>query len=95
MVGVYIASEDTTAFAYCHWWNSITKKKYGSYRTKVGRDEAMKALANYSFNDRPIYLLDVEMENGTIKNVATIKYKRPTGCKEITLVAGKQKSLYP
>jgi hypothetical protein len=95
MVGVHIVSEDTTAFAYCHWWNSITKKKYGSYRNKVGKDEAMKALANYSFNDRPIYLLEVEVEDGTIKNVVTTKYKRPNGCTEITLVAGKHKSLYP
>lgn len=95
MVGVHIVSEDTTAFAYCHWWNSITKKKYGSYRNKVGKDEAMKALANYSFNDRPIYLLEVEMENGTIKNIITTKYERPVGCTEITLVSGKQKSLYP
>ncbi|KAF9536255.1 hypothetical protein EC957_011847, partial [Mortierella hygrophila] len=88
MVGVHIVAENTTAFAYCHWWNSITKKKYGSYRNKVGKDEAMKALANYSFNDRPIYLLEVEMENGIIKNIINTKYKRPIGCTEITLVSG-------
>jgi hypothetical protein len=95
MIGVYVFGEKESAFAYCHWWNSITKKKYGSHRAKVGREEAMTALANYSFNDRPIYFLEVEMDGNKTKDITVTKYMRPVGCKEITLVAGKHKGLYP
>ncbi len=96
MVGVHVKGVDedgdeTTTFAYCHWWNSITKKKYGSHRANVNHDEAMNLLANYSFNDRPIYFLEVDSK----MEVNITKYLRPDGCTKMTLVAGRQKSLYP
>ena len=99
MVGVLVRDVDEdedekATFAYCHWWNSVTKKKYGSYRSNVKRDEAIKLLANYSFNDRPIYFLEVDLQDPK-KNIVVTKYMRPDGCKEITLVAGRQNSLYP
>ncbi|KAF9017115.1 hypothetical protein BGZ52_005334, partial [Haplosporangium bisporale] len=95
MVGVHVTKGNETAFAYCHWWNAITTKKYGSCRLKVQKDEAMKLLANYSFNKRPIYFLEVTMDGNTIVETKVAKYMRPEGCTAITLVAGQQKSLYP
>ncbi|KAH7055055.1 hypothetical protein BKA57DRAFT_489846 [Linnemannia elongata] len=53
----------------------------------------MTLLANYSFNDRPIYLLEAEASGYNIANIAT--YMRANGCKAITLVAGGNKGLYP
>lgn len=94
MVGVFAVGAKETAFAYCHWWNSITKKKYGSFRANVDQDEAMKLLANYSFNDRPIYFLEVSLDEPS-KEVVVTKYLRSEDCNAITLVAGKQNGLYP
>lgn len=98
MVGIHVTMAEESAFAYCHWRNSVTGKKYGSYRQGVERDEAMTLLANYSFNDRPIYFLEVEMDemdDKKIKDITVTKYKRPDGCTEITLVAGAHKGMYP
>lgn len=94
MVGVYIPSHHT--FAYCHWWNSVTGKKYGSHRGKISKEEAMTLLANYSFNDRPIYLVEICLDDADeISSTALTTYTRPVGCKAITLVAGGHKGLYP
>jgi hypothetical protein len=95
MIGVHITMDDSSAFAYCHWWNSITGKKYGSYRDKVEKEEAMTLLGNYSFNNRPIYFVEVMMDGDEIKDTTITRYKRPDGCTAITLVAGAHKSLYP
>jgi hypothetical protein len=95
MVGMHITMGEKSAFAYCHWWNSVTGKKYGSYRNDVEREEAMTLLANYSFNDRPIYFLEVEMDGDKISDITVTKYKRPDECTAITLVAGAHKGMYP
>ncbi|KAG9062267.1 hypothetical protein KI688_006599 [Linnemannia hyalina] len=68
-------------------------KKYGSYRNNVEKEEAMTLLANYSFNDRPIYFLEVEMDENSIKDITVTKYKRPDECTAITLVAGAHKGI--
>lgn len=98
MIGVFVKNvtngEEESAFAYCHWWNSITSKKYGSHRCNVDRDEAMTLLANYSFNDRPIYFLEYDLQDPG-REIMVTKYLRPEGSTEMTLVAGRQKSLYP
>jgi len=95
MIGIHITMANSTAFAYCHWWNSITCKKYGSFRDKVEKAEAMVLLANYSFNDRPIYFVEVIMDGDKIKDTTITTYKRRDGCTAHTLVAGAHKSLYP
>ncbi|KAG0009618.1 hypothetical protein BGZ81_003284 [Podila clonocystis] len=95
MVGVHVTKGDKTAFAYCHWWNAITTKKYGSCRLKVKRDEAMKLLANYSFNNLPIYFLEVTMDGDTIVETKVMQYSQPQGCTAMTLVAGRHKGFYP
>lgn len=98
MVGVFasgkVGGSQKSVFAYCHWWNSITTKKYGVLREKVGREEALKLLANYSFNDRPIYFLEVSLEDPS-KEIKVTKYMRQAGCTEMTFVAGRQNGLYP
>ena len=95
MIGVHIRMADSSAFAYCHWWNSVTGKKYGSYRDKVDKEEAMTLLGNYSFNNRPIYFVEVVMDGKDIKDTTITTYKRVDGCTAITLVAGAHKGLYP
>lgn len=98
MVGIFaegvVDGTKQSAFAYCHWWNSITAKKYGSIRKGVDQDEALHLLANYSFNDRPIYFLKVSLDD-PLKDVVITKYMRPKDCTKMTLVAGRQNGLYP
>ena len=98
MVGIFasgtVEGSMKTAFAYCHWWNSVTAKKYGVLREKVDREEALKLLANYSFNDRPIYFLEVSLDDPS-KEIKVTKYMRPEGCTEMTFVAGRYNGLYP
>lgn len=91
MVVVYIPKRHV--FAYCHWWNSVTGKMYGSHRGKVKSQEVMTLVANYGFNNRPIYLVEADVE-GTISTTLS-KYTRAQGCSAITLVAGGHKGLYP
>ncbi|KAF9965346.1 hypothetical protein BGZ73_001490, partial [Actinomortierella ambigua] len=90
MIGVYIPGRNV--FAYCHWWNSVTGKMYGSHRGNIGREEAMTLLANYAFNDRPIYYVEVD-DDGASTTIS--KYMRAQGSTAITLVAGGHKGLYP
>ncbi|KAG0036004.1 hypothetical protein BGZ83_003967, partial [Gryganskiella cystojenkinii] len=90
MIGIYIPKSKT--FAYCHWYNSVTGRKYGSHRSNIGRDEMMTLLANYSFNDRPIYLLEADSTGTNIASMTT--YRRADGCRAMTLVAGANKGLY-
>jgi hypothetical protein len=94
MVAVHFPEKNW--FAYCHWWNSITSKKYGYLWTTVTVDIMPKLLANFSFNDRPIYLITAGIgENGKgIVEKETI-YERVPGCTAITLVAGGHKGMFP
>lgn len=76
MIGIYAygANAKESGFAYCHWWNSVTAKKYGSMRKNVNRDEALKLLANYSFNDRPIYFLEISLDEPE-KEIVVSRYE--------------------
>ena len=66
MVAVYITRKESRTsegiFAYCHWWNSVTSKKYGYIWKRVMPETAKLLLANYSFNDRPIHYLEATVE---------------------------------
>jgi hypothetical protein len=94
MTAVYI--RDKKVFAYCHWWNSITKRKQGLVKSGVPISEVKTLLANLGFNDRPIHYLLVESTGE--KSYRMIKHKvymREKGCTAITLVPGISNSLYP
>jgi hypothetical protein len=93
MIGVYI--KQRRVFAYCHWWNSVTGKLYGSQRGNISKQEAMVLLANYSFNDRPAYFVEVDVDDDNTITTKLSTYIRARGCKAITLVAGGSKGLYP
>ncbi|KAG0042773.1 hypothetical protein BGZ90_009284, partial [Linnemannia elongata] len=92
MVAVYIPG--SKVFAYCHWWSSVTRK-YGYMWSKVSAPLALHLVANYSFNDRPIYYVEAKVsENGTVK-VTKEMYEREPGCKAKTLVPGGSKGMFP
>lgn len=94
MVAVYFPKNNL--FAYCHWWNSITSKKYGYMWKKVSSTVVPLLLANYSFNDRPIHYFEAgEGVNGKAVITKEKKYYRKPGCTAITLVPGPQKGMFP
>jgi hypothetical protein len=82
---VYLKRENI--FAYCHWWNSITKKMQGGYKTITKNDNLKTLIANYSFNEM-ITKLVIEDGDEVCK-----EYKRTS--KAITLIPGPQGGLYP
>jgi hypothetical protein len=61
MVAVYFPKKKL--FAYSHWWNSITSKKNKYSWKKVSKDVVGILLANFSFNDRPIYYFEAKEES--------------------------------
>ena len=94
MVAVHFPKKEI--FAYCHWWNSITAKKYGYMWRKVKPDVVPLLLANFSFNDRPIHYLVVGVrEDGRACIEKETVYERVPGCTAITLVAGGHKGMFP
>jgi hypothetical protein len=93
MVAVYFPKK---FFAYCHWWNSVTSKKCGYIWKKVPAKLVPLLLANYSFNDHPIYFIEVSMDsNERLSYNSVKKYQRHPGCTAITLVPGGGKGMFP
>ncbi|KAF9965216.1 hypothetical protein BGZ73_001555, partial [Actinomortierella ambigua] len=92
-IAIYIPKRKT--FAYCHWWNSVTGKKYGYEKGKVGQDEVAGLLANYSFNDSKMHYFVVDADKKKIRIESERIFKRFEGSTAMTLVAGANKSLYP
>lgn len=91
---VYIVNEEI--FAYSHWWNSITEKIQGYSRSNVSENEVEKLLANYSFNDHPMYYVEGNLaEDKTFKMIKTRTYSRDDASTAITLVPGASRGLYP
>ena len=88
---VALYEENTQTFAYCHWWNSLTKRKQGLIQTNVPKDLLPCLLSNYSFNDRKIHCFYIESERVMRHEI----YKRPDGCNSMTLVPGVSNSLFP
>ncbi|KAF8923556.1 hypothetical protein BGZ47_004689, partial [Haplosporangium gracile] len=91
---VYFPKKDL--FAYSHWRNSLTSKKYGYMWSNVSSKTVPNLLANYSFNDRPIYYFEADVgENGKAIITREKIYKRAPGCTARTLVPGPRKGRYP
>lgn len=83
-------------FAYCHWWNSITSKKYGYMWTNVSINTVPQLVANYSFNDRPAYYVEATIgSNGNLTIGLEKAYQRVPGCTAMTMVAGGAKGMFP
>ncbi|OAQ27923.1 hypothetical protein K457DRAFT_20927 [Linnemannia elongata AG-77] len=83
MVAVYMPVKKV--FAYCHWWNSVTSKKYGYMWKNVGSKLVPLLLANYSFNDRPIHYIKVKVDDaGEVEIISEKVYEREPGCTAMT-----------
>jgi hypothetical protein len=95
VTAIYI--EETETFAYCHWWNSLTKQMQGLCREHVSKDKLECLLANFSFNDRVIHCFHLKLvADGTCYEVIKHdRYQRATGCRAMTLVPGLSNSLFP
>jgi hypothetical protein len=93
MMAVYFPNEKY--FAYCHWWNSITSKKYGYMWTNIPKNSVHQLVSNYSFNDRPIYYVEARVEGECLIISEEKTYERVHGCTAITMVAGGSKGMYP
>ena len=90
MVAVYITHKDSRTnegvFVYCHWWNSVTSKKYGYMWKWVSPETAQLLFTNYSFNDRPIHYLEASVEKDELVEITKhTTYKREPGCTAITV----------
>lgn len=91
---VYVANEEI--FVYSHWWNSITEKTQGYSKLKVKKGAIDNLLANYSFNDRPMYFIRGDLlDDGSFKVSKERTYRREEGSTAITLVPGSNRGLYP
>lgn len=93
MVAVYFPKMEL--FAYCHWWNAITSKKYGYTWKKVPRPLVQNLLANFSFNDRPIYFFEADVVDDHACISKTTVYERVHGSTAMTMVAGSHKGMFP
>ena len=82
-------------FAYCHWWNAITTKKYGYMWNQVKASTVPLLLANYSFNDRPIYYFKADVVDDCAVITERAIKKRVAGSTAITMVAGGRKGMFP
>ena len=89
-----IYDEKTSAFAYCQWWNSLTGKIQGASKTVKPKD-LMKIVGNYSFPNRPIYLIQVSKTTGDEKIRVFRRNSSDDDDKNLTLVPGPNGGLYP
>src|SRR5579871_1135500 len=80
-------------FAYCHWWNSLTGKIQGGSRS-VDRQGVLKIRSHYGFVNRPIYLLTVVVNGGTLDEEIRL-YRRSEQDENIILAPGARGGLYP
>lgn len=92
----YASSGKEYIFVYSHWWNSITGKIQGYARKGIETEYTEKVLANFSFNDRPTYLITGKLDReGNLESIVESTWKREDGCDKITLVPGSGRGLYP
>lgn len=80
----------TSTFAYCHWWNSLTRKMQGASKKIKSAEYIPKLLGNFSFYEKPIRLITVTEEDRQL-----IMYKRVSEGSQLTLVSGKSGGFYP
>jgi hypothetical protein len=92
----YASSGKESIFVYSHWWNSITQKIQGYARKGIEENDVKNVLANFSFNNRPTYLITGKLDRkGILGSIKESTWMREDGCDKITLVPGSGRSLYP
>lgn len=90
---MFIYAPKTKEFAYCQWINSLTGKIQGMYKESIERDDMEWFRGAYSFNNRPIYYLEIDLTESGCHFLKQEIYFR--GEDAITLVPGPKKSLFP
>lgn len=93
MVALYDPQEKI--FAYCHWWNSLTKRKQGLFRENIKDAYVISLLSNFGFNDRPIHYFQVSRVEDRYETSEYVEYRRTPGCTAITFVPGISNGLFP
>lgn len=81
---------ETSTFAYCHWWNSLTKMMQGGSSAIRNIGELPKLLGNYSFYERDMHLITIADDGETSSTFA-----RVPGGSPITMCCGPKGGLYP
>lgn len=92
---VALYDPEKRVFAYCHWWNSLTKRFQGLVKEGIAEKTVPSLLANLSFNDRPIHYFIVRLSNKAYEAVDHLEYRRNAGCTALTIVPGPANSLFP
>jgi len=90
---MFVYSPDTKELTYCQWINSLTGKIQGMYATNVEENTMDWIRSAYSFSDRPIYYLEIKMEETRCIFIKQEIYFRDENT--ITLVPGINKGIYP
>lgn len=88
-IAVYHAPSKT--FGYCHWWNSMTGKMQGASRNRIDSSDVLKLLGNFSFYDRPMYLIRAKSDQDEAVEV----YMRREGGHLMTMIPGERGGFYP
>ena len=92
VLAIYISNKKI--FSYCHWYNSITKKKQGCIREGVEQNRVMDLLTDYSFNRNEIILMEFNEEvDGSYTFMSKRRFRRLGS--GITFVPGPRGSLAP
>jgi len=84
-----IYDKGSKIFSYCHWYNSLTKRRQGIIKKNTNMDNVKNLIANYSFNERVTKYIEID-NNGKHKEQLFSRLQ-----KNITLVPGPKDSLYP
>ena len=80
----------------CHWWNSVTSKKYGYMWNKIStRTYPDFCWLTIPFYDRPIYFMEARLKKEKVVLGEIGIFVREPGCTAITLVAGSRKRMFP
>lgn len=86
---------ENKTFAYCHWWNSLTKRMQGLVKGNISEQHVQSILANFTSNDRPIHYFVVRLVGKEYEIVRRSRYIRAEGCTSMTFVLGPGNSLVP
>jgi hypothetical protein len=85
---VYI--RDSKTFSYCHWYNSLTRRRQGITKGNVEAKDIENLIANYSFNERVTKYIEMDSDGSERTEQLFSRVQR-----NITLVPGPKGSLYP
>ncbi|KAL1933995.1 hypothetical protein VTP01DRAFT_8085 [Rhizomucor pusillus] len=86
---------ENKTFAYCHCWNSLTKRMQGLVKGNISEQHDQSILANFTFNDRPMHYFVVRLVGKEYETVRRSRYIRAEACTFMTFVPSPGNSLVP